>query len=653
MIDPAAPLVELDRERLRAALGEADMPVLAMVMVHLTGDRRWIAEPFRPQRDVRLFPDESGGLTAEAQDELRNAVFEAVTAHAQPVGLSTDLLAEMMSTAVAEPVSEEYVPLFMEEMGFQDPDESSQDQIRSIDPADRPTAIVIGAGLSGICTAVQLARAGIDFIVLERNPEVGGTWYDNTYPDCGVDTPNHFYSFSFKQRHRWSSYFSKQEEILDYLIETANETGVYDHIEFSATVQSARLDDTSGTWQVAYTNAQGELVQRASDVVLFAVGQLNKPKVPDIAGVDTFTGPAFHTAQWQHDVDLSGKHVALIGTGASGVQSGRAIARSAGHLTIFQRSPQWLAPNPDYHREVSPQKQYLFDVVPFYATWYRFILFWRFGDGLYPSLHKDPEWTHPDRSMNATNDRHRQFLTNYIESKLADRPDLIDDCVPAYPPYGKRMLMDNGWLDLITQDDVTLVPHGVASIEPGAVIDSDGGRHEVDVIVYGTGFEVTKPIWPIDVAGREGVTLAEMWGEEDPRAYLGITVPNFPNMFVIFGPNTGLGHGGSTIFQTEAQVHYAISCIAQIAGRDATIEVTSDAYDRYNTTIDRILSNMVWAHNGMRNWYKNSKGRVIVNTPWRLVDYWTMTRNVDLDDYVVELTMADPCRIGPTGHQPP
>ncbi len=633
MIDPAEPLAPLDPERLRAALTDADMPVLAMVMVHLTGDTRWITDPYRPVRDVRLFPDESGGLSPEAQDDLREAVFDAVTAGADPVDLDSETLAEMMSVAVAEEVTEEYVPLFMEEMGFRDPDTSAVDTIRSVDPDRRPTAIVIGAGLSGICTGVALARAGIDYVILEKNPEVGGTWYDNTYPDCGVDTPNHFYSFSFKQRHRWSSYFSKQSEILDYLIETARETGVYDEIRFNCTVESAVWDDVAGTWQVTYTAPTGQTVSLEADVVLFAVGQLNKPKIPDIDGAADFDGPAFHTAQWDHDVDLTDRHVALIGTGASGVQSGRAIARTASHLTIFQRSPQWLAPNADYHRQVSAEKQYLLDVVPFYATWYRFILFWRFGDGLYPSLHKDPDWEHPERSMNAANDRHRKFLTAYIESKLEGHPELLEHCVPTYPPYGKRMLMDNGWLDLITDDDVTLVPEAVESFTTDGVIDAAGRHHPVDVVVYGTGFDVTRPVFPIEVVGRDGVRLADLWGEEDPRAYLGITVPKFPNLFVIFGPNTGLGHGGSTIFQTEAQVHYAVSCIAEIVRHDRRIEVTDEAYERYNTRIDEILANMVWAHDGMRNWYKNSKGRVIVNTPWRLVDYWTMTRTVDLDDY--------------------
>ena len=467
-----------------------------------------------------------------------------------------------------------------------------------------------------------------------RTPRSAAPGSTTPTPTAASIPPNHFYSYSFKQRHRWSSYFSKQEEILDYLIDTAREFGVYDQIRFECTVSSAAWDDGSGIWRVTYTDREGETVDIEADVVLFAVGQLNKPKIPDIDGAADFTGPAFHTAQWDHDVELDGKHVALIGTGASGVQSGRAIARTADHLTIFQRSPQWLAPNADYHRTVSDEKQYLLDVVPFYATWYRFILFWRFGDGLYPSLHKDPDWEHPQRSMNADNERHRRFLTAYIESKLEGHPELLEHCVPTYPPYGKRMLMDNGWLDLITSDNVTLVPEAVESFNSDGVIDAAGHHHPVDVVVYGTGFDVTRPIFPIEVHGRDGASLAELWGEEDPRAYLGITVPRFPNMFIIFGPNTGLGHGGSTIFQTEAQVHYAISCIAEMVRNDRRIEVRADAYDRYNTRIDEILSNMVWAHDGMRNWYKNSKGRVIVNTPWRLVDYWTMTRDVDLDDYV-------------------
>jgi 4-hydroxyacetophenone monooxygenase len=618
-----------DRAMLRSAIEEADIPVLLMVLVHLTGDRRWIEAPFQPVRDTRLFPDESGGLSPELQAEVRKAAVQAILEG--PVSAeepSVELLTEMMSVAVGEPVAEEYVPLMLEEMGLRTPPLPW----RGASPEHAARVLVVGAGVSGICAAIQARAAGFEATVLERNPNLGGTWWENTYPECGVDTPNHFYSFSFAPNRDWSSYFSKQPEILEYLSRCAADAGITESIRFDTSVRTVRWDDRRGVWSAECERA-GESATFEAEFLFMAVGQLNRPSVPDIVGAEDFAGPAFHTAHWRHDVDLHDRRVGIIGTGASAIQAARTIAEQASELTIFQRSPQWVAPNPDYHRSVSDAKKYLLNHVDFYAAWYRFVLFWRFGDGLHASLHVDPEWPHLDRSLNVANERHRRFLTGYIEQQLEGRPDLLEKCLPDYPPYGKRMLMDNEWFKVLRRDDVHLVTEPIERITDGGVV-TGGTQHDLDVLVYGTGFHTTRPVWPIEVVGRDGSTLDDLWGPEDPRAYLGITVPNFPNMFLLFGPNTALGHGGSIIFHAECQVRYAVRCMtATLESSAQAIEVLPDAFDDYGREVDERLARMVWSHPGMDNWYKNSKGRVVTNSPWRLIDYWKMTREPEAADY--------------------
>jgi 4-hydroxyacetophenone monooxygenase len=627
----------VDSDALQLALQEADIPVLLMVLVHLTGERRWLEPPFRPVRDSRIFAEESGGLTDSAQAEVRAAALEAITAAGDepPVDLEADLLAEMMSACVGELVPPEYVPVMLEEMGLR-----LAPPMPAVNVAeDRFRVLVIGAGISGICAAVRLREAGIPFLVVEKNRDVGGTWFENQYPDCGVDTPNHFYSFSFASQHDWTHYYSKQPQILGYIRQTAERFNVLDQVRFQTEVTSTTYDEATQTWHSVLRGPGGREESYVSQAVMTGVGALNRAKLPAIDGVEDFAGPTFHTSSWPADLDLDGKRVTIIGTGASAVQAARSTAERAERLTIFQRSPQWITPNPLYRSRVGEGKRRLLLEVPFYAAWYRFTLFWRYADSLHPHIQVDPAWPHPERSVSARNDKHREFLAEYIESQLEGRPDLVAKAMPTYPPYGKRMLLDNDWFQTLRRDNVELVTDAVARLSTSGVETEGGEHHDADVVVFATGFHATRAFWPMDVIGRGGASIHDTWQGDDARAHLGITVPGYPNLFILLGPNTGLGHGGSAIFHIESQVRYAILCIAHMLEYDlGALEPDEGVTAAYIERVDAAHERMVFAHPGMTNWYKNRAGRVVALSPWRLVDYWAMTRTPNFDDFAVEET---------------
>jgi 4-hydroxyacetophenone monooxygenase len=628
-VNSDSPMVALDPSRLREALVEADVPVLLMVLMHLTGDRKWIETPFRPQREGRLFADESGGLQDAVQTEVREAAYRALTGGPlETKTVSPGLIQAMLSVFVGEEVPAEYVPLAMEELGVS--------ERAAILPTEhrRIRATVIGAGVAGLAMAISLAELGVDFVVLEKNSSVGGTWFENRYPEAGVDTPNHFYSYSFAPNLEWTRYFSKAEEIHAYLKACAARYGVLGRVQLDATASVAHYDETAQTWTVEFVDADGNRRSIVSEILITAVGQVNRPKIPQIDGLDRFRGPAFHTARWPHGLNLADKRVAIVGTGASAVQIARTVAQASAGLTIYQRSPQWIMPNPDYHRTVSRNKTWLLQNVPFYSQWYRFGLFWRYADGVHAALRVDPSWPHQERSVNATNDRHRGFLTRHMDGQLRDRPDLLEKALPDYPPYGKRMVVDNDWFKTLKRENVELVTSAVTEITVQGVIAGDGIERPADVLVFATGFDATRMIWPLEITGRDGVSIHDHWKEDEPRTNLGITTDRFPNLFMLFGPTTSLAHGGSAIFQIEAQVRYIAQCLSMMARmRVGSLEARGDAVAAYTNRADDAHRHLVFSHKGMNNWYKNRSGRVVTVSPWRLVDYWHMTRTPDFDDF--------------------
>lgn len=611
------------RDRLAAAMRDANLPSLVPVLHQLTGDRRWLADPYRPTRSRGMEDNDDGGFAATVQEEIRAAAVDAVLAWgagrppAVPAPTGDDLVA-LMSLAVGEPVGREYEPMTAQDMGFTgEPPRRVETDLR---------VVVIGAGVSGMLAAIKLRQAGIEPVVLEKNPDVGGTWLENAYPGAGVDTPSHLYSYSFAPR-QWSTHFGKRDEVLAYLRDVAADHDLRSAIRFGVEVRSATWHDPG--WTV--TTTAGETL--TADAVITAVGQLNRPKVPALPGLDTFRGPAFHSARWPADLDVTGKRVAVVGTGASAMQIVPAIAGRAAHVTVFQRSPQWAAPNDVYFAPIPDGAHVLLAHVPFYRRWYRTRLSWNTGDRVHPALQVDPGWEHPERSVNAANDAHRRVFTRYLQAQLAGRDDLVEQALPDYPPFGKRMLLDNGWFAALRRDDVTLVTEAVDAVTETGLRGAGGTEAAADVIVLCTGFHTTRQLWPLTIRGRDGVALADVWGPDDADAHLGIAVSGFPNLFLTCGPGTVLGHGGSYITIAECQVRWIVDALTTMARRGyASLEVTPEAHADYTARHDAAHERMIWTHPGMRNWYRNAAGRVVCALPWRIVDYWAMTRAVDWND---------------------
>ena len=356
-----------------------------------------------------------------------------------------------------------------------------------------------------------------------------------------------------------------RDELYDYLESIADRFDLRQNIEFETEVLGATYGADAQRWAVRVRRADGTEETRHARVLISATGIFNPAKLPDIKGLESFDGPWFHTSRWPADLDLAGKRVAIIGNGASAMQVGPEIQNTVGSLTIFQRSTHWAAPFERFRVPVPESVRFLLKEVPLYQSWYRMRLGWTFNDKVHRALQKDPAWEHPERSLNAVNDGHREYFTRYIASELGERTDLFDKVVPPYPPYGKRMLMDNGWYRMLTNDRVRLVSDSIEEIRGHTIVTADGTEHEADVLVVATGFDVLRFLTAFDVRGRSGRSLRQVWEDDDARAYLGLAIPDFPNFFCLYGPNTQPGHGGSLIFVIEMQLHYITDLLRQMA----------------------------------------------------------------------------------------
>ncbi len=343
-----------------------------------------------------------------------------------------------------------------------------------------------------------------------------------------------------------------------------------------------------------------------------------------------------HTACWDPSVDLHGKDVVMIGTGASGAQLAPAVAPLAKHLTIFQRSRHWVIRNPEVGKAVSEGVKFALRRIPHYKEWFRFRVYWFAGDGLFVNVLRDPAWPNQDVSVSSHNEAMRQYALTYLDSVMADRPDLIEKLLPDHPIFSKRILLDDGWFDALKRDNVMVENRRIDHIEARAVVLEDGTRVPADILALATGFNVSKALGPLSVVGRGGADLGKIWGEEDPRSYLGMTVPGFPNFFLTVGPNSAPNHAAGQNLLSEAQIHYIIECLDEVVAQGAkAIEPRQDAFECWNAQIDRRMQQMIWSHPKANSYYNNSKGRNFMSWPYRLVDYWNATRRPDFNDFEI------------------
>jgi 4-hydroxyacetophenone monooxygenase len=629
-----------DDETIARIVRRAYLPPLLAALAQATGDLSLLRDDLRP--DPNRAREPQGGMSTEQREAAREVAVEALkllrdsSSRGPMPEADTDALREMMAFTIGERVSDDYLALLLEELALSGEDLRAPGWHKDTVDHDRPFRVVIvGAGMSGLLAAHRLQQAGVPYVVIEKNDDVGGTWLENCYPGCRVDVPNHLYSYSFAQRDDWPQQFTPQGILLDYFRRCADDLRLTDNIRFGTEVLRAEFREDLGDWKLTLGNPDGSHESLEANALVSAVGQLNRPNLPDITGRDSFDGPSFHSAEWDHTVDLTGKRVAVIGTGASAIQIIPAIADEVAELFVFQRTPSWFMPTPQYYAPMSDEMQWLLANVPFYSQWYRFWLFWRLAEGALPAARVDPDWPAGNGSVSALNDELRVMLTQYIEMQFADTPELLDQVVPRYPPLAKRMLLDNGiWAATLKRDHVHLESGGIARITPRGIVTGDGREHEVDVVVYATGFEASRFLTPMKITGRSGVDLHEHWGHDDARAYLGITVAGFPNLFCLYGPNTNLVANGSVIFFSECVVRYIVGCVhLLLEQKKRALDCLPAVSDAYNTRVDEGNAQMAWGASTVNSWYKNSRGRVTQNWPFTLLEFWERTRRPDPADY--------------------
>jgi 4-hydroxyacetophenone monooxygenase len=638
-LDFDAQPIEDDDLTLRRRLDGVPLGPLVAAVAHVTAEYGLLDDDLRPDpaRIVMMVDD---GYRPEQLERGRDLVADALVRFrnhgCKPGPPPTSAQLRRLIEFVSGPLDDDHLRLFEEELALGGIDHRAPSwRAEEVAPGRSLTVAVIGAGMSGIATARRLRQAGFSVHVYEKNADVGGTWLENSYPGCRVDVPNHLYSYSFAQSPHWPQFNSTQPVLLDYFRSCVAEFDLEDAISYQHEVEEAVWDDERSIWSLRIRDAAGAVAVSEVNAIVSAVGQLNRPSFPDIPGLDSFEGQSFHSARWDDAVAFEGKRVGVIGSGASAIQFIPWLAERAAHLTVYQRTPPWLVPIATYHDDLPANLRWVLRHVPEYARWDRLALFSRLQEGLLPRTVVDPDWDVASGSVSAANDEIRQGLTSYYAFAFPD-PVLRSKVLPAYPFGAKRMVVDSGvYSGALQAPNVTLETEAMAEIGPSGVVLRDGRTVDHDVIVYATGFQASRFLTPMRIVGRDGVDLHERW-DGDARAHLGLTVPGFPNLFLMYGPNTNIVVNGSIIYFSECQAHYIAESLHLLLQKDAAaMDCRPEVHDAYNVMIDAATRARAWGASDVSSWYKNDHGRVAQNWPFNLFDYWQRTREVDRDDYLL------------------
>ncbi|ANY22232.1 flavin-containing monooxygenase [Gordonia terrae] len=657
---------EVTVEALHSAISVAEPGSLLMAMIHVTGDLSLLDEFEARLAAARGTASDGAGAThygvtsgtsttlpgefpAEVAEAIRDRAAAVLTTDLAPqLGVpDPDLFRRMASVCTTDSVADEFVPLLLEQAGFEH--SRRRVPVTKAPPADLDV-IVIGAGMIGLNAAIKLGDAGFSYTVFEARDDIGGTWSRNVYPGAAVDTPSHYYSYSFELNPNWSRYYPTGPEYLDYMHSVAEKHDLYRNIHLSTSVLSATWDESRQRWEVVSRGPDGAVRRTNAAAVITALGVLNSVNIPDIPGLDDFEGTVIHTAEWDPELDLTGKRVTVIGTGCTAVQVVANIVDDVAALDAVVRTPHWIVPEKTVVNDVPDGERWAMKHLPYFQNWFRLRAYWLASDNLYMMPRIDPEWAATHLSVSALNDRVLQTSLRYLDDMFPDRPDLKEKLTPTVRPYAKRIVKDPGFFAALKRDNVSLHRASPARVDTHGIILSNGERIETDVIVLATGFKVEYASF-IDITGRNGEKLSDRWdGGNDPRAYLGIQVDGFPNLFVTAGPNAAPNHGAGHSITSEEHVHYIIECLQYLVENDkSSVDVRREALVEYNRRVDEALDKTVWAHpgKGTTGYYRNDEGRPIVPCPWRLVDYWTMLRQPDPDKLIFTERESRSGSVGP------
>lgn len=628
------PVGLVDDDFIRRAIDQAHLNALRVALYQQTLDPEFAAmtvETFAPAGTPFLShvvaSEHHARLKAKAFGYLRSGDMTL-----QPIPTQSQAL-DLMSLFQGEPVDPANAGYGYEELAFADFPREARWRDKRPERAAAWLVTVIGSGFSGILAGIQLERLGIPFRIIERQSGIGGTWELNDYPEARVDITTFLYQYKFVKNYPWKSHFATRDELKDYIETVVDEFGIRDRIETDTRLTSARWNDQTQRWTLWIERADGGVETFDSNIVISASGLFSTPNLPDIPGIADFAGAMFHTTAWDHDVTLTGKRVALIGTGSTGSQLMPELARRAQRLEVFQRTPNWVTPVRGYHDAVSPEKRWLLDTVPYYSNWYCYSH--HVAQMQSQNLHEiDPDWVAGGGHISEKNDKLRNGLTRYIRRKTGSREDLFAKLVPWYAPMARRLVVDNGWYDALLRSNVELVTIGIDRFVPEGIMTSDGALHEFDLVVLGAGFKVSQYLWPVDYTGRAGATLGGLWAADGARAYQTMCLPGFPNFFMLYGPNAGVRAGSFHSWMEILMRYIAKAIVETIESGHDVIEVRRAAYDRYNAELDGEMTKMLWEREkGGGGYYVNRFGRSGVNMPWTLADFYRRTEAPDFADF--------------------
>lgn len=636
---PADEQITVDEAFVRRALEDADLNALRMALYQATGDESLL--------DVKLgqVPAYGGSstLTVVAEDERDGLKAKALAfllakpADFQEVRPDDAALRRMFEAFRDEALTEKDWRYRRDLAAFDEHPRLAQWTGGKPRVPDGYRVAIIGAGFGGIAMGVQLEKVGIPYVIYERRPELGGTWSRNVYPDVRVDTTNFMYQFTFEKNYPWREYFARAAEVRTYLEHVADKYGVKQHMRFNTDVRSAVFDEEAGTWTLTLYADGTEQVVKVNAVVA-ASGLFANPKRFDVPGADSFRGQLIHTAECTGEEDLDGRDVAIIGNGSTGVQMMSAVAKRARSVGVFQRTPQWIAPRERYGEALKPETRWLLDTMPYYWNWYIYSI-GTMRLGMQQTQEVDPEWQAAGGLVSKANDELRITLANYIKSKVGSHPDLVEELTPQHAPMARRMIVDNDWYATLLEDHVELVTDKIERLTPDGILTADGQERHYDVIFTATGFDVEKYLWPTEFRGLGGQGIEEHWTDPNgggPRAYLSITVPGFPNLFIMYGPNSQ-NRAGSLIVWMEVWARYiAQALIATTEGGHRYATVKPEVFEDYNQRHDAAMRELIWYDKASmgRNYYVNHFGRQQVNVAWRLEEQYEHLERFNPDDYI-------------------